>query len=148
MSRWHLTPSHMVQSPTTTSDALIPPILIILVMNKNKYLGHIAHTYRSYHSYHSHPYILRSPQTAHICHIGHIGHIGHICGYTISWNDHDTWSYIYFIDYLNGKDPTELNGVEQYVIEQLHRNEMVTSRDSTHLRPHHYQLFSSETALP
>ena len=42
-------------------------------------------------------------------------------------NDHDPWCYIYFIDYLMGKDITELNGVEQYVTEQLQRNEMVSS---------------------
>ena len=39
--------------------------------------------------------------------------------------DHDVWSYIYFIDYLNGKDPTEFTGVEQYVYEQLQNNEML-----------------------
>ena len=39
--------------------------------------------------------------------------------------DHDVWSYIYYIDYLNTKDPTEFTGVEQYVKNQLDDNEML-----------------------
>ena len=39
--------------------------------------------------------------------------------------NHGIWRYIYYIDYLNDKDPTEFTGVEQYVKEQLDKNEML-----------------------
>jgi hypothetical protein len=39
--------------------------------------------------------------------------------------EHNVWNYIYFVDYILNKDPTEYTGVEQYVALQLEQNEML-----------------------
>ena len=39
-------------------------------------------------------------------------------------HEHNMWNYLFFIAYLNKKDPTEYNGVESYVRNMLHNEDL------------------------
>ena len=70
-----------------------------------------------------------------------------VCGYTRSafddlggsfnfdqhvTDEHNLWSYLFFIAYLRTKDPTEYNGVESYVVNMLDEQDLnwIPSRTS------------------
>jgi hypothetical protein len=46
--------------------------------------------------------------------------------------DHDLWTYVWFLTYLKKKDPTEFNGVESFVMAQVNKSslEFLPSRNS------------------
>merc|ERR1712216_744379 len=39
--------------------------------------------------------------------------------------EHNVWKYIYYVDYIQQKDPTTFSGVERYVAKQIELNEML-----------------------
>merc|ERR1711998_222103 len=85
-----------------------------------------------------------------------------ICGYTRSAfddlggdfnfdkhmkNEHDIWSYLYFIAYLKEKDPTDYNGVETFVTGKLEKQDLkwVPTRTSWEIENQRSHIAETDT---